>query len=330
MITALALSSGALILLLAWVGHRLPVARQPLFFGLPVVDGYATSSAAQTLLRWYRIVNAAAAAAGLLLCAWRPQTAPLWSSLPVLATLVAFYAARTQVRPHRRPATGHIRSASLAAPVSGWIWAAMLPPALFLAAGALALYFGWDRLPERFPTHWNIDGTPDAWATRTPRKVFATIIIGTATWALMSAILAAMLYGTRRTPGQMPVLRASVFALVLATWLAAFLCSLTALQPLAPDPRQPLLPFWLMLGLPVIVVAATLLRLRSAMNAPIDPEEAAQFASGEFYANSADPAWMVPKASGLGYTFNFAHPIGRYLFPLIMALFTGLVIYVAR
>lgn len=327
---ALPITSGALVLLMAWVGHQLPVARRPLFFGLPVVDGYASSSAAQALLRWYRWVNAAGAALGLALCAWRPATAPLWSTLPILITLAAFYGFRSQVLPHRLPPTGHVRSASLAPPVSNWIWAAMVPPALILAACALALYFGWDRLPERFPIHWGADGTPNGWADRTPRKVFATVIIGSATWALMCFMLAALLYGTRRAPGQMALLRASAFALVLATWLASILCSLIALQPLAPDPSQPLIPFWLTLSLPVIVVAATLWRLRSAMNAPTDPEEAAQFAGGELYANSADPAWMVPKASGLGYTFNFAHPVGRYVFPLVMAAFMALVFYVAN
>lgn len=328
--TLLAMSSSATTLLLAWVGHRLPLARPPLFFGLPVEAGYRESAGAQGILRGYRLANALGALAGLALAFSTPLLAALATVAPVLTMLSAFYYARGKVRPHLAPTGEHIRRASLRPPVSNWIWVWMLPPLFVLAASAMVLYFGWNRIPERFPIHWDISGVANGWAARTPRKVFATLMIGAATWALLCLTMAGLLYGTRRAPGLTPVIRASVFALVATMWLLSILMAAIGLQPLAPDPTQPLVPFWVALLLPVVLIGVVLVPLSKVMSVPVDPEEAAYYAGGEIYANPEDPAWMVPKASGLGFTYNFGHPVGRYVFPAVILLFLGFVYYVTR
>jgi uncharacterized membrane protein len=39
---------------------------------------------------------------------------------------------------------------------------------------------------------------------------------------------------------------------------------------------------------------------------------------GLFYVNPSDPRLVVPKRSGLGWTFNFARPIAWVVFTLLL------------
>lgn len=47
-------------------------------------------------------------------------------------------------------------------------------------------------------------------------------------------------------------------------------------------------------------------------------------------SNSADPRIWVPKASGLGYTLNFAHPMAWVVFGATLALIAVLLYFKYR
>jgi uncharacterized membrane protein len=48
---------------------------------------------------------------------------------------------------------------------------------------------------------------------------------------------------------------------------------------------------------------------------------------GIFYFNPDDPRSMVPKSVGIGWTFNFAHPISKIVFGGLLCLVIICVIY---
>src|SRR5437870_2236214 len=56
-------------------------------------------------------------------------------------------------------------------------WLRWLSLAILLAT-AVALWLLWDRLPERWPAHYGLNGQPDGWATKTPFGVFLPVGAG--------------------------------------------------------------------------------------------------------------------------------------------------------
>lgn len=52
-----------------------------------------------------------------------------------------------------------------------------LPAFGLLGAAALYLRANWDRIPERLPIHWGIDGRPSGWSHRTPAGVYGPLLL---------------------------------------------------------------------------------------------------------------------------------------------------------
>jgi len=77
----------------------------------------------------------------------------------------------------------------------------------------------------------------------------------------------------------------------------------------------------------VLVVVVIMQIARAPRGAPTSADG---WRGGLFYVNSADPRLLVPKRSGLGWTFNFARPIAwlalavLLLLPLAMVALTAL------
>jgi uncharacterized membrane protein len=65
----------------------------------------------------------------------------------------------------------------------------------------------------------------------------------------------------------------------------------------------------------------------------IDPDNGgnSQFwRGGVFYVNRNDPRLLVEKRSGLGMTFNFAHPVAWVLLGIIIAVIVAFVLIVSH
>lgn len=100
--------------------------------------------------------------------------------------------------------------------------------------------------------------------------------------------------------------------------------------PLTSDPARTVL--WLVLGsfgfsAGLIVYLVTRARgMQGAMAAAQDSTPDRFWKAGLFYYNPADPALMVPKRLGIGYTVNFAHPMawilmgGALILPILVPL----------
>jgi uncharacterized membrane protein len=64
-------------------------------------------------------------------------------------------------------------------------------------------------------------------------------------------------------------------------------------------------PIWMILGPFLLFTALSILLVIVLRRGQPPPEEGWK---GIFYANPDDPALLVPKRSGLGYTLNFGNP----------------------
>ncbi len=95
---------------------------------------------------------------------------------------------------------------------------------VYLAVGA---FYGPARLPARIPTHFGVNGRPDAWGPATALLFFPGIAIGL--YLLMSLVArhpSVFNYPVRVTPGNRPRLEA--LALDMIAWLKAELAWLFA------------------------------------------------------------------------------------------------------
>jgi uncharacterized membrane protein len=88
----------------------------------------------------------------------------------------------------------------------------------------------------------------------------------------------------------------------------------------------------LIIGLLVLFLPTHLFRARNGSPAerqragPICRDDERCWMGGFLYNNPDDPDLMVPKRYGLGWTFNFGHPLGKWIvvgmfaLPLLLAL----------
>lgn len=203
-----------------------------------------------------------------------------------------------------------------------------LGPFSLLFATGIWLRLHWGQIPERFATHWNLAGKPNGWGTRTPTGVLQPLIIAAATCVFLLIVRSAMRSGFPADLSHRDSRWQSMRVLGGTAWLVAGVFSFVALQPLYA--RTLSLP-WLLGGVLVITAALLIPMLRAAMNpsntsTPKPPANVWRW--GIFYYNPDDPALMVQKRFGIGYTLNFANSkswlllLAALLLPLAATLLT--------
>jgi uncharacterized membrane protein len=210
-------------------------------------------------------------------------------------------------------------------------WA--LPSVAVLAVTAVIGAVRYPSLPERLPIHFTWSGTPDGWAGTSALSAFSLV----ATQLLVTLLIGALLVAGFRSrpdldadaPGRsarryrafLQITARSVLALAALTNLGLMLACLQMWQLVRISGATAALP-GLVGG--VIVLAAAVrtgqagTRLREpAGDEPAGDEPATDTAHrdddrfwtlGIFYANRDDPAVLVPKRFGVGWTINVANP----------------------
>lgn len=316
--------------------------RRELFFAVTVRADFPESEAGQAILRGYgrRVVLVTLIA--VVLAIGGAVAARLW--LALLAVLVqiagcfwAFLGARAAALGHAVEPTA-LREAELAPRqmrVPGG-WTVQLVPFAILGAAAAVLQLNWQRIPLRFPVHWAIDGRPNGWSTRAATHVYAPLLLGAAFVALLVLFTWGIVRWTRRlhasgAAAAADLLRERRYLLVLVftEYVVALVTARTALLPLRPDPKSPpsaAVP----LGLLSLLLFALLLLFivhrppepRPAEGAPTigDRTEDRYWKVGKIYFNRNDPALLVEKRFGIGYTLNFGHWISWLILAAILAL----------
>jgi uncharacterized membrane protein len=162
----------------------------------------------------------------------------------------------------------------------------LLPPAVAVLALA-------DRFPERMPIHWGLNGEPNGFVARSTLSLLGPLIFLALLLLFIDGVVG---LGSRTGP---PATTAAVQRLLEPIRWVVALCGFPAAFASLWGPT----PVLVWAGVTVLVVIVQVAR------APrLAPNAASDWQGGLVYSNAADPRLIVPKRSGLGWTFNFAKP----------------------
>lgn len=309
------------------------------FFGVRVESGYFNGAGKRVLLR-YRLVLAAAylvvvaIAAGLRPLVPEPIVLAGAELLLALVAFVLYMRFGSSVRPHAAPG-GATRFASSmrARDTRNRPWLDALVAAMVLLAFAAPL-LAYDEMPLRIPIHWDMTGKVDGWVDRNLSVVLFIPVLG--------AYLQFFLYVLRRDfagakmtlPGDSTeeylVAKEKYLQTNIDTldWtrlmMGVSFCSIPLLQMSTAVERlrtlEPIARAGVFMGLAALLGGITLLIVRMVrINARLQQQTGNDYAQrsvderhwmhgGLTYSNPEDPALVVEKLVGVGYTLNMAHP----------------------
>ncbi len=178
-------------------------------------------------------------------------------------------------------------------------------PYLLLVPPALALVLFADQFPSPMPVHWDVAGRPNGFFPRTPLALAFPLLLMGGILLLLDGIVAS---GARAGPPSMAEAVRRLLAPI--RWVLGLMATPAAFAPLwGPT------PVLVLAGVMVVVVVAQIVR---APRSGADPTEG--WRGGLFYVNAADPRLLVPKRSGMGWTFNFARPVAWLLLAVLLLL----------
>jgi len=326
---------GVTVLLIALLLHWLPLwRRSELWFGVTVSPEFRNTPEGRGVLRQYRrevwavslVVLAALVAGARGRLNWMLAAGPM---LQVLGAIIAFARGRNRTRPyarHRETSVAPLDAASEHLPGGA---VGIVVPYAMLAAAALFLHANWNRIPTRFPVHWGIDGTPDAWGARTWLNVDRPLLAGVLIVTLMQAL--GYLIATRSPRARMAgtadwtarFRRANLRLIVAMSWTIAALFGVLALNPYLARGNALVTPFWLILAVVLGVAVAfiwPIIRLSQEPGSGSDGTPDECWKLGQIYYNPNDPAMMVEKRFGVGYTLNFGNRATWLLIGLLIGL----------
>ncbi|HET9783601.1 MAG TPA: DUF5808 domain-containing protein, partial [Terriglobales bacterium] len=208
-----------------------------------------------------------------------------------------------------------------ASPQPSYFRAAALGPFAILATAAAWLAAHWPQIPPRFPVHWNAAGAANGWAARSFWGVYGLLCLA----AVVCAVLLLFAYATwhwsksphaRSSPQQR---RATAFTCLATAYLLALVFGFAALMPLLRRPERLVLPVVIAVPLVVAILLLIAWRVHPAGDEHRRRDHDNHWVAGLFYYNPYDPAVMVPKRFGLGYTFNFANRRAWWMLGLLAA-----------
>ena len=311
--------------------HYLPWwRRQQLWFGVTVPPRFSDTGQARAGLGRYRLIvwlSTAVAAASFVAGSrleW-PWLGAAGMAAQTAGALAAFALVRRRLLPFGTR-EAHVRSAAISVvreTLPGGVWSVLVPLGV-LGAAALYLQIDWDRIPDPLPVHWNASGIPDRWAARTPTVVFGPLIVCGVFVLFMFGVAQAILHRSPRgrVAGTESWTRrfrqATLRMLVAGIWGMSAIAAYIAAAPLLADPTSPALGW----AVPAIVLVAIvpfaiqLVRLTQDEASGTDGTPDECWKLGLIYYNPADPAVLVEKRFGVGYTVNFA---SRTLWGMIAA-----------
>jgi uncharacterized membrane protein len=170
-------------------------------------------------------------------------------------------------------------------------------------ATAAVLVAQMDRFPDVFPVHWGWDGRPNGFLRRSPLTLAYPLLLVTGILLFIDVLVAR---GARMGQESEEVARRVSQFLQPIRWAIAAMTPGVAFAPLLGP--TPALVLGGLLVLTVLVQLARAPRYAVAVTRPPGGRD-----TWLYYANPADPRLVVPKRSGLGWTFNFARPIAWVL-----------------
>ncbi|MGH9671797.1 MAG: DUF5808 domain-containing protein, partial [Bryobacteraceae bacterium] len=155
--------------------------------------------------------------------------------------------------------------------------------------------------------HWGFDGTPDNWVSRSFLRVFGILLAG----AVISLVV---ILSTRR---------GGFHAALAINGIISILLCYFASRPLWARFEQLGYEFLLILAAMVAIGIAVTVKILSA-----DESAREHWKWGLFYYNPDDPALVVDKRIGLGWTLNFANRWSWAVMIAMVALAAGAMVLV--
>jgi uncharacterized membrane protein len=325
-------------LMVGVVFHLVPrMRKRNLYFGVTVAPEFRDSAEGRAIASAFRKLIWAGTALTLVAewialdrqLVWLFGLAP---QLQILVAIAAWVLAWRRTRGYASTPSG-VRSVSLLEKpvgIPGGPLAVILP----FAGPVGATWYLWSKyaeLPVRYPAHWNAAGQVNRWVEKSPAAVFFGPLIGTGVLLLILLITLAMAYGTRRgSSGERSgwaarFLRLNQWMLISVMWLLSLTFTATSLAPLLP-PAEHGWPMLLLVGVLLLTVAGfsvPLIRMSMEPTGGSDATPDECWRGGAIYYNPADPALMVEKRDGLGFTLNFGNRLAWVLLEMILLLVLG-------
>ena len=193
-------------------------------------------------------------------------------------------------------------------------------------------------MPNMIPTHWGPSGQADAFSPKTPFSAIALLLILLIMQGMMLGInvftkqSGIKLNAAKRKASQVQQLSFRKYTSwllfmisVLMTVLFGFLQLTTIHEGLGSAALMLALP----LGFSLIILIATAIyafkigQSGSRINVTVEDESVTgitdidddkYWKAGIFYVNKNDPSIFVEKRFGVGWTLNFANPIGYFIY----------------
>lgn len=231
----------------------------------------------------------------------------------------------------------------------------MLPSYLFLIPFAIGIGLiaftatQYSRLPDPIPTHWGIDGKPDAFSPKNPMSVLALPLILLIMQAMFLGINVAtnqsgikLNAAKRKTSAvqQLSFRKYTSWLLYGVSILVTFLFTFLQLTTIYPDFAGEAS----MIGLPLAFTLAVLVATgvyafkigqsgsRLEVEVVDEPAEGVTevdddryWKGGLFYVNKNDPSIFVEKRFGVGWSLNYANPIGY----LVLIVPVAIILWIA-
>ncbi|MBD8028632.1 DUF1648 domain-containing protein [Ureibacillus sp. Re31] len=221
-------------------------------------------------------------------------------------------------------------------------WYVYLLPIISTLGLMIYTMFNYDILPQQIPTHWGPSGEPDAFTEKTPfsamQHTFLLLIMQLMFFGVHFAtknsgikLSASNLAASKNR--QLTLRKYSswfLFFVMLACTILMSFFQLTTIHPeFAAGSVKIILPFAFLIIVLVgsLVFALKVGRSDKGLEGTIEDnimevDEDQYWKGGMFYFNKNDPSIFVEKRFGVGWTINFANPIGYLivLLPLIIIL----------
>jgi uncharacterized membrane protein len=328
--------------------------RRDLYFSVTVPPSFRDTPDARRTLHRYRLrivlVSTVLVATTIVLGRVRPGTLmTLTLFAEAIASFIAFSLARRLTLPHAVEPT-QVREASLGERpriVPGGL-PAVAGPFVIIAATAAYVWTHAAELPARIPVHFDSHLQADGWVNRTPATLFAPLLVGIIVLATIAISLHGLGHWVRAVYSggalgarEVRFRRVVAALLVITSYVVATELTFVTLGPFYEK-------FHLTGGIRlaigfaplvfVIVAVVALIKLGpggSGVPAAVDGTPVGDrtpdryWRLGVFYINPDDPAILVEKRFGLGYTFNFGHAVSWLIVfvPIALAAIAPIVLH---
>lgn len=209
---------------------------------------------------------------------------------------------------------------------------------VFLIAATVWGAVLYPHLPERIPVHWDAAGRPNGFADKTLWTVLGMPLLGILVAILLFAIAATVHRFPQRVGSTVPgaAEHSAAAGRMMGRLLVVLSVTFAVLSVLGWYPAVPSWVFALAvwLGVLAMLLVPTLFIVGLARAGALRRVPAAEgegnteryWRAGFFYVNRADPAVLVPKRLGVGWTVNFGSPVGIVIGVAVLALIAFVVL----